>query len=247
VREILKRASELELEHPTEEGALSVGGMEQVAAEIGIPPVRVQQAAGDVVRPAGAPLISHSGKSSWSWFLGRSAKIRIERVVEGEVPEDEYPVLIDEIRTTIGMIGHVSAFGRSLTWSSATPGQGTGRSVQINIIPRAGCTRIYIEEGLSEVAGGLFGGMFGGGGGGTVGIALGVGIDQLHAPLLAAMAAIVGATSWYLGARSIFVSLGNKRERALEGLADRLAEHVARTGRPARELDGGGRTPLLGR
>ena len=33
----------------------------------------------------------------------------------------------------------------------------------------------------------------------------------------------------------------------LEGLADRLADHVARTGRPARELNGGEPPPLLGR
>jgi serine/threonine protein kinase len=247
VREIIKRASELDLERPTEQGALSVGGLEQVAAEVGIPPARVQAAARDLSTPSGSSLAAPSQKSQWSWFLGRTAKIRIARVVEGEISDEEFPLLVDEIRTSLGIIGHVNAFGRSLTWSTAPQGQGGGRNIQIIITPRAGYTRIYLEEPLMEVAGGLFGGMFGGGGGATVGISLGVGIGDMHMPVLAATVAIVGAASWYLGARSIFVNVGNNRERALEGLADRLAEHVARTGRPARELDDGGAPPLLGR
>jgi serine/threonine protein kinase len=248
VRDIIKRASELELERQTEEGALSVGGMEQAAAEVGIPPARVQEAARDLSSPSGSPFpVKLDKPSPWSWFLGRNAKIRIERVVEGEVPDDEFPVLVDEIRTSLGIIGHVNAFGRSLTWSTAPPGQGVGRNIQISISPRAGYTRIYLEESLAEAAGGLFGGMFGGGGGATVGISLGVGIDTLHAPVLAAIVAVVGASSWYLGARSIFVSLGRNRERTLADLANRLAEHIALTGSPARELEGEEPPPLLGR
>jgi serine/threonine protein kinase len=247
VREIIKRASELELSRETEEGALSIGGMERVAAEAGIPPSRVQSAARDLTTPSGATPPAQTQTSPWSWFLGRRAKIRIERVVEGEVADDEYPVLVDEIRTTLGIIGMVSAFGRSLTWSTAPQGQGGGRSVQIIIAPRAGYTRIHIEESLTEAAGGLFGGMFGGGGAATLGITLGVGIGELNAPVIAVIAAAVGVSSWYAGARSIFVALGNKRERQLADLADRLAEHIARTGRPAREVEGGDSLPLLGR
>jgi serine/threonine protein kinase len=247
VREIIKRASELELDHPTEQGVLSVGGMEQVAAEAGIPPARVQAAARDLSTPSGPSLPARPEKSQWAWFLGRSAKIRIERVVEGEVSEEEFPALVDEIRTSLGIIGSVNAFGRSLTWSTAPQSQGGGRKIQIIITPRAGYTRIYLEEPLQEEAGGLFGGMFGGGGGATVATSLAVGIESLHAPMLAAIVAVIGAGSWYLGARSIFVSLGNKRENALTELANRLAEYVAHAGRPARELDGGAEPPLLGR
>ena len=65
--------------------------------------------------------------------------------------------MVEEIRTTVKNIGHVSTLARSLAWTaSSTPGQ--GRDVQVTITPRLGQTRIRIEEKTGPLAGGLFGG-----------------------------------------------------------------------------------------
>ena len=137
--------------------------------------------------------------------------------------------MVDEVRRTLGNVGHVSTLGRSLAWSTSAVGQGTGRNVQLTITPRGGATRIYIEEHLGNIAGGLFGGIMGGGGGSGLGLSFPLAIETLHVPALAALfAAISIGGSWGI-ARTIFVSVERRRRGELEALADRLADHVRDT------------------
>jgi hypothetical protein len=163
------------------------------------------------------------------------------------VPAEEFPYLVDEIRTSLGTVGNVSALGRTLAWSVVPSGQGFGRQVEITVTPRHGITRVFMEERLGNEAGGLFGGLWGGGGGGGLAVAIAVSLESFHSPLLAVAGALFSAGGSYALARAIFVGIYRRRSRDLENLADRLADHIARTGRPARELDGGRAPPRLGR
>jgi len=246
VREIIRRASELELTRPTEEGALSEGALQQVAAEAGISPTRVRDAIHQVDRPSREPAPKVT-KDHWSWLTGKPVKIRVERIVEGEVPAEEFPYLVDEIRTSLGTVGNVSALGRTLAWSVVPSGQGFGRQVEITVTPRHGITRVFMEERLGNEAGGLFGGLWGGGGGGGLVAGLAISLRELHSPSIAIASALFTVGGSYLLARAIYGGIYRRRSRELENLADRLADHIARTGRPARELDDGGAPPLLGR
>ena len=60
---------------------------------------------------------------------------------------DEIPMerLVDEIQSTLGIVGHVSVVGGSLTWSPAAPGT-ESRKLVITITPQSGKTHIHIEE-----------------------------------------------------------------------------------------------------
>jgi tRNA A-37 threonylcarbamoyl transferase component Bud32 len=225
MRRIIGRAAEMQAERPTEEGALSVGAMEQVAAEVGISPARVREAALEIRQPTPLPTTGEPS-TGWSWFLGRPHKLVIERVAEGEVPEEEFPFLVDEIRRAIGTVGIASTFVRSVAWSTAPPGQGTGRNVQITIAPRSGQTRIHIEEHFANLLGGLYGGVFGGGGGAVAAVTTAIAMESLGMPLLAAAGAIVGLGGGYGLARWIFTQAFGKRKRELHTLADRLADHI---------------------
>lgn len=228
VRQIIERAAEDQAQHPTEEGALSIGGVERVAAEVGIAPARVR-AALDTAHPPKRPARAGPERTKWTWFLGRPVRIRIEREIDGEVSPSEFGPLIDEVRRTVGSVGHVSTLGRSLAWSTSAVGQGAGRSVQLSITPRGGTTRLYIEEQLTNIAGGLFGGIMGGGGGSGLGLSFPLAIETLHMPALAAVfAAISVGGSWGI-ARSIFVAVERRRRSELEDLADRLTDHVEDT------------------
>ena len=96
-------------------------------------------------------------------------------------------------------------------------------TVQVNVAPRDGRTRIRIGVDRSQLAGGLFGGIVGGAGGGfgaQVGWMLPV---LLHLPVEAGLAGaglvVVGA---YGLARSIFARNGRGLDRALDTLADWL-------------------------
>jgi hypothetical protein len=218
-KELVRRAADIQSRKPTESDALSLGGVQQIAAEVGIPPSYVDQAARSIDKPTREP--RHNA------FLGAPHILQFERVIEGEVPESEYPELVEEIRTTIGTIGEIDTLARSLTWRTPTA-QGT-RQVSVTVRPRAGRTTIRIQERLGNLAGGLYGGIMGGGGGGGGSVVLGIGIGVEGAPLVALCLAGLVLGGSYALARVIFTANVKSKTAELTGLIDRLAQHVAET------------------
>ena len=125
VEEIVKRASELEATAPTSGGAMTIGGVEALAGEVGIAPDVVRAAAKQLARAPGEPMaLEPVQRNPW---IGGPTTLGYERVVEGELPDAEWQVLVDEIRSTVKNVGQVSQFlgmykhfcevhGRSKTW-----------------------------------------------------------------------------------------------------------------------------------
>jgi hypothetical protein len=152
--------------------------------------------------------------------------LRFEREVEGELPDTEWPALVDEVRRVLGNVGQVSQFGRSFSWVAARRGA-SQRDLEIAVSVRGGRTRITIQENLAGLAGGIYGGIGGGMGGGGMGPIMGIFVGALHLPG-AAIAVIVPA--WlavtFATARTVYRYSANRRAKELEGLADRLAELV---------------------
>ena len=77
-------------------------------------PEHVKAAASQVARPSGSSLSPLAVKPNR--FLGAPGRIIVERMVDGETSEEDYPTLVDEIRMTIGNVGQTSTLGRSLAW-----------------------------------------------------------------------------------------------------------------------------------
>jgi hypothetical protein len=121
VHEILERAAELQDERETEDAALSIGGVEQVAAEVGIAPQRVREALDEVERPRASVLVPQRVTVPTRFTKDT---LLLDRAVVGEVTESEHAALVDEIQSTLGIVGHVSTVGKSLTWSPAAPNHG---------------------------------------------------------------------------------------------------------------------------
>jgi len=146
---------------------------------------------------------------------------------------------VGEIQRALNIVGHPSTFGNSLAWSTTSPGQGTGRSLQITITPVDGRTLIQVEEYLGSMAGGLFGGIMGGAGGGGFGVSLGTGIEA-GAPGAAVIAALFFVGGSWVVSRSIFFTVARTRAHQLSKLADALAERVAAGGSERKQLGPGG-------
>ncbi len=142
VREVIGRAAELQAEHPTEQGALSIGAVEQVAAEVGIPPERVRQAVKEL---EGRSDHASPAKRLPGRGLYPNSKLRVERTIAGEVPESAHQALVKEIQAEFDVVGHASALGKSLTWSPVGAGQ-VGRKLLVTVAPEGDRTRICIEE-----------------------------------------------------------------------------------------------------
>jgi hypothetical protein len=220
---IIKRAAELQ---QTEQAAndpgnaLSLSEIEQIGRETGIDPVLVRRAALGLDRP-------HQTNRPSPW-LGAPTHVVFERVVDGEIPVEEFEVLIDETRRTFGDVGLSSVIGRSLAWSSSGSARrrASGRQVQVTAVVRSGTTTIRVEEEYRNLAGGLLGGMVGGGGGGTTGLTVGASMAAFHSPALSAALWVTVVGGFYTLARTIYSNIVSKRERELSALADRLAEQV---------------------
>ncbi len=223
VREIVKRASELEASTPTAGGAMTIGGVEALAAEVGIAPNVVRAAVQSVSTPGASGAVGVAPKRN-RW-LGGPTSLRFERVVEGELPQTEWEVVVDEIRRSLRNTGQVSQFGRSFSWAATRRGE-LPRDLEVAVSVRGGCTRITLQENLGSLLGAVFGGIGGGMGGGGLGPIMGILFGALHVPGAAAVVIPCWLAVTFATARTAYHYSTQKRVRELTGLADRLAALV---------------------
>ncbi len=225
IDEIMKRAAELEATNPTASGAMTIGGVEAIAAEVGIAPSLVRSAAASLPaeRTTGGGNVVPLEPPKQNAFIGGPTTILFERVIEGELPDAEFPVLVDEIRRILQNVGQVSQLGRSFSWTMRRGGGGK-RDVEVAVIVRGGQTRVVVQENLGNLIAAVFAGICGGFGVGGMGPIVGILIGQLHKPPLAlALAIPAWLITTYSVARTMYGYNAARREEALERLADRLA------------------------
>lgn len=221
VEQIVKRASELEATTPTVGGAMTIGGVEALAAEVGIKSDLVRQAAQQVGRRS-TPPTAPTQMTPNRWIAGPT-RIYTERLVEVEVPESEFPMMVEEIRRILQNVGQVNQLGRSFSWATAR-GASSRRDLEVAVSVRGGRTRITIQENLAPVIGGVFGGIGGGMGGGGMGPIMGILGGALHLGPAVAVVVPLWLGTTYVIARTVYRNITTKRVRELENLADRLAD-----------------------
>ncbi len=208
VEQIVKRATEMEAGAPTAGGAMTIGSVEALAGEVGIAPEMVRAAA-----RALEPRVEPSPPRN-PWIDGPTA-FSYERVVEGELPDTEWQVLVDEIRRVLKNPGQISQFGRSFSWVAGRS-PGIRRDLEIAVSVRGGRTRITIQEGLSQLIGAVYGGIGGGMGGGGMGPIIGIMAGALHlvGPAVALIVPVWLAAT-YATARAVYRKSTKRRAREL--------------------------------
>ena len=224
IRKIFERAVELEERHSIEQGKLSIGGIEQIAAQVGVSPAQVRQAAGELapLRPgevAKAP-------ASQSGVLGLPVQLKVDRIVEKEVPLSQYATMVEEIQRVVDTPGQAATVGRSLTWSTVGLGN-VVRYVQVTVTPQGGQTKIHLEEQVEVYGRRLMAGLAGGGIGALSGLAFSLGIGAADSPLSVLLATIFAMGGAVVTTRSVLAAATNQRKGQLENLADRLAALAA--------------------
>jgi serine/threonine protein kinase len=220
-QEVLERASELDLESSPVEGALSIGTIEQVAAEAGIAPDHIR-AAIQQVSPA----------TSGTEIDMKAEKISAQRLVEEEISASEHEALAAEIQRMIGQAGHVTSLGRSFTWTSTSQGSGDPR-VLVTIMAEDGQSRIVVEQGRGNDLTRYIAPPLAAAGGATLGMSL---VALLFAGDTGAAAGgialvVTGATfavgSAMTAAHAMWARFRNRSIPQVEHLADQLAESVS--------------------
>ena len=225
VQEIVKRASEMEATNPTQSGTLTIGGVEALAAEVGIEPALVRKAA-SALDPAAPRAVTPAGLevNPTNRVIGGPTRLFLEREVDGELPDAEFPTLVEEIRRMLSDVGQVNQLGHSFSWISSRGG-GRTRDLEVSVSVRQGKTRIRARENLNVLIGATFGGIGGGMGGGGMGPIMGTLFGALHAaPVVAAFVVPAWLGLTYLTARTAYRHSVKKRIGGMVPLVDRLAE-----------------------
>ena len=227
VEEIVKRATELEASRNTASGAMTIGGVEALAGDVGVAPDLVRAAAESLRRPS-TPTPPARANQPNPWISGPT-RLVFERIIDGELPESEYETLVDEIREMQQDAGQVSQFGRSFTWSVSRPGSNSGirRHLEITVSIRGGRTRITVQENLAHLIGGVFGGIGGGMGGGGMGPILGIVGGALHLGPMTVLFVPLWLGVTYATARYVYRRMTRKKAAELENLTHRLAALAA--------------------
>ena len=244
MREIFERAAALDAgqepwsPRPPEPGldALTMGAVEQVAAEIGIPPERVREAALGIRREHGAPRLSQPGpvvadatsvtyRSSPDVQYAKN-RLRAERVLPVALDEGDLPALVPEIEHELDLIGHASIVGRTLTWSPA--GQGAeGRHMVVTVRPHSEGTEIHLEERLEFGGWRMFAPGWGAGIGALLGLAVAAAIGLQDAAILG-LALPGGALGAFTMAKGIENTMRDVRQPQIQRLLNRLSVAVGR-------------------
>ena len=199
---------------------MTMGGVEALGAEVGIAPELVRSAAQGLGRRTTAAG-TLTAETKYSPVAGGPTRVFFERVVEGELPENEFPFVVEEIRRVMGNAGQVSQLGRSFSW--AFKNSGLRRDVEVSVTVRAGRTRIVVMESFNQLAGAVFGGIGGGMGGGGFGLLGGIVGGALNAPLALLFVMPAWLLITYGVARTTYSRSSRRREHELEALADHLA------------------------
>jgi hypothetical protein len=231
-QQIVRRAAELEATQDRHaEAAMTLGGVEQLAAEVGIAPELVRDA---VRREAPVPLVELQPTDpkegiEKGGFFGFTGKVEMERTVEGDPSSEVYALLLEEIRDTVGESGHLNeTMSRSLSWEYKRWLTKASPQTRIHVSPRREKTRIKITEfpsldrrllGTTAIVGGSF-----------IALMFMAGFEGEGAGVFLGFTSL-GATYW--GCRAWFRSRVKRRSRAVANLLDRLADIVRDFGPPA--------------
>ena len=223
IEAIVNRAAEIEASNPTMSGSMTIGGVEQVARDVGIEPRHVRSALASL-SPRRQTREAALEQPKRNVVIGGPTRIVFERYVEGELSEGDYMLLVEEIRIALKEVGQVSQLGHSFTWTLNKGSSGT-RNVEVAVNVRNGRTRIIVQENLNNLIGGIFGGIGGGLGGGGMGPLMAI---LFGGKVLVASAVSVVLPIWftfvYGVARTSYYYAVKRRGKALGGLADKLAE-----------------------
>ena len=222
-RKVIERAAALDAARPTESDALSIGGIEQVAAQAGIEPAHVRRALDDLTPrakpvPFGATVPAKTGKR-------KSDVIAIDRAVGGGLPVSAHGEMVDVIQETMGIVGHASQLGNTLTWSPAAVGS-SGRRVVVTVKSQHGETLIHIEEKLEFTDWKMVAPRFAAAIGALLSLGLAALLGLANGPEVLFVVVPGGVAGGFLSARGIVRAMANSRRPQLEALADRLALHV---------------------
>ena len=139
---ILKRASEMQhTDGSSDTYGLSTSELERLASEVGIDPRFITAAIVELEQGL-------KGDQETN-FWGGPLLFDQERVIEGEMNEETWEMMVSEIRKVLKDTGKVNEWGHSLEWIHSGS---SGEQATITVTPRDGKVKIHVFRQFSVVA-----------------------------------------------------------------------------------------------
>lgn len=210
IGEILKRATELQLDEPSAPAAdsMTLQELEDIASEAGIDPVFLRRAALEVDTGVGE-------RSTLGKLAGEEFVLVREITIPGELREDGFERIVMVLDRGTGQQGQSNLLGRTITWRTETNHK--NRTTQVTVSSRDGQTSIRLEENLKRLASEIFG-VSVAAVGGAVGTIFGVTLGGL----LGAVVPVGVVGVMYVGARTAYRAIVKRRRRVMAGLFDQV-------------------------
>lgn len=214
VSEIIRRAAERQAKSDAPGAAptgISESELRRVARELGIDETALTQAMGEV----GATALSDTGNL-------RSFERTLERVIDGEVPEESLASVVEEFVPVAGLQGSTVTIGRAINYT-AMAGMG---QCNINVAPRNGKTvlRVKSNAGLAFLPTGIPGFLM------SIFVLAGVGKGMETTPLKFVVMAVAVLFIWAVAAiafRAMVVGTNKKVLELTNRAAAKLSESAA--------------------
>ena len=143
VQRILELA--LEQQRRSERKALVTGGgtslpaLREIASEVGIDPRFVESAAREVARRRDTPVTKTNR-------MGVPDEVRADRVIPHRIDDDEWIRIVEELRTTFGVAGTVSQYGRVREWHSSASSHANASVAHLRLEEVDGGTAITLHQ-----------------------------------------------------------------------------------------------------
>jgi len=132
---LIQRATELQQQNESTERGLSLDEIKQFAAELGVDPIYMEQAASDL---EGANV-----EDTGITITGAPFHTSSTRVVDGFIEDDQWDEMILQLRSVEGVRGEVSDFGKIREWVYEFDGL---FSTRVSVSPRDEQTVIEIRK-----------------------------------------------------------------------------------------------------
>jgi hypothetical protein len=208
---ILKRAAELQEGAEGESTPVSLNQIQEIAAEAGIGPAYVSEAAAELERPM--PQVG---------WLGAPTRFHDERKLDATLSRTAVGELVDAARSALGLHGEVQEVLDTVEWRARSP---LGLTI-VTVSPREGKTRIAVTIArgdhaalvtLGSVGIGILGAL-----GGVV-----LAINGTDSALVASgIIAGSGVVATLLSARLMWASVARRWRRTAKHVVELLAERA---------------------
>ena len=145
VQRILERAAEqqqaAERRGLTRRSGTSLTSLKDIAQEVGIEPRFVDAAARELALRRDHPVAKE--------FMGVPEELTIQRVLPERVDDDEWIRIVDDLRATYGITGHVSQYGRVREWQSgAAPNSSAGSLIHLRLEETEDGTALTLTQSI---------------------------------------------------------------------------------------------------